>query len=107
MDAIAAPIGHNSGDVEIAIEVRLFNSLAPLLPGGRRALTLDAGATVGDVLRHVGVDLGDVYLVLRNGRDVTPSLHEAIRTESVLEDGDVLAVSGPVPYSWGYGSPVV
>lgn len=107
MDTAAAPIGHNSATADISVEVRLFNSLAPLLPGGRTPLTLAAGATVGEVLRRLGVDVRGVHLVLRNGRDVTPSLHQGIRTAAVLEDGDVLAVSGPVPYSWGYGSPVV
>ena len=25
----------------------------------------------------------------------------------VIDEGDVIALSGPVPYSWGYGAPVV
>ena len=42
-----------------------------------------------------------------NGRDVTPLLNGGIETGHLLEDGDVVALSGPVPCSWGYGSPVV
>ena len=45
----------------------------------------------------------------RNGRDVTPGIYRGgvVNTEAVLDDGDVIAVSGPVPYSWAYGAPVV
>jgi hypothetical protein len=50
---------------------------------------------------------GEVFLALRNGRDVTASLHAELNTERTIDDGDVVALSGPVPYSWGYGSPVV
>jgi hypothetical protein len=43
-----------------------------------------------------------------NGRDITPGLvGDSIRDYHVLDDGDVIALSGAVPYSYGYGSPVV
>ncbi len=46
--------------------------------------------------------------VLVNGRDITPGLvGDDIRDYHVLDDGDVIALSGEVPYSYGYGSPVV
>jgi len=50
---------------------------------------------------------GEVFLALQNGRDVTASLYADLNTERTVDDGDVVALSGPVPYSWGYGSPVV
>lgn len=30
-----------------------------------------------------------------------------INTEAGMSDGDVIALSGPVPYSYGYGAPAV
>jgi hypothetical protein len=59
-------------------------------------------------LEHWGLPKDKVFLVLRNGRDVTPGLVGAeVNVETALEDGDVIAFSGPVPYSYGYGAPVV
>ncbi len=102
-------IGHNSADVVVQIEVRFFNSLAKYHPGGEERCRLDlpAGSNVGDVLERFGIEKDDVYLVLCNGRDVTPNLEGGVRTEFQMGEGDVIALSGPVPYSWGYGSPVV
>jgi len=104
-----AMIGHNVADITIEIEVRLFNSLAETAgPGGaRRRLVLPAGSSIGDILRRLGLSASQVFLALCNGRDVTASLYDEINTERVVDDGDVVALSGPVPYSWGYGSPVV
>ncbi len=103
-------IGHNTGDMRIQVEVRLFNTLAQY--GGKtgcrpRQLDLPAGATVEDIVRECNVPLGEIHLVLRNGRDVTPWLKGEINTEAWLDDGDVIALSGPVPYSWAYGAPIV
>jgi hypothetical protein len=102
-------IGHNLGDLTIEVEVRLFNSLARFggREGHRRILSLPAGSTVGDVLDRLRIPAGEVFLALQNGRDVTPSLHAELNTERTIDEGDVVALSGPVPYSWGYGSPVV
>ena len=44
---------------------------------------------------------------MRNGRDITPSLYGGVNTQTVLNEDDVIAFSGPVPYSWGYGSAIV
>ena len=53
--------------------------------------------------------LCESVLVLRNGRDVSPGLYQGgnVNTEAYLDEGDVIAFSGPVPYSFGYGAPVV
>lgn len=101
--------GHNVAGITIAIEVRLFNSLFRFggAPAGPVSLRLPAGSTVGDVLLGLGIPRPEVQLAFVNGRDVTPNLRGALNTERPLEDGDVVALSGPVPYSWGYGSPVV
>ena len=103
-------IGHNAAQAIIRVEVRLFNSLARFAPGeGWTHLTLGAGATVGDVIECMGLPIPKIFLVLRNGRDVTPGIYQGgvVNTEAVLDDGDVIAFSGPVPYSWAYGAPVV
>lgn len=102
-------IGHNSEGIAVTIEARLFNSLSRYAPPGThfQRLSLPAGSTVGDLMRLLSIPVREVYLVLRNGRDVTASLYGGINTETVIDEGDVIALSGPVPYSWGYGSAVV
>ena len=103
-------LGHNSQGLEITIEVRLFNSVAKLAGegGSVRKLTLPAGGRVGDVVTQLKIPKDKVFVALVNGRDVTPGLIGAdIRTGHELEDGDVVAFSGPIPYSYGYGAPVV
>lgn len=106
-----APIGHNTQDIQVSIEVRLFNSLARYNRGDSagRNLTLAAGSTVGDLMQLLRLPRNEVFLVMRNGKDFSPGLYEAgqINTEAALEEGDVIAFSGPVPYSWGYGAPIV
>ena len=106
-----AGLGHNVGGATIAIEVRLFNSLTRHAgpEGPVRRLELDAGATVGDVVDLLRLPVADVFLVLRNGRDVSPGIYGGgrVNREAALDEGDVLAFSGPVPYSFGFGAPVV
>lgn len=103
-------IGHNSADLSVNIEVRLFNSLAKFLPKEDRApkLTFEAGSTIGDILDLMEIPKSCVFLALCNGRDVSPGvIADGINTDYAFEEGDVVALSGPVPYSWGYGAPVV
>ena len=102
-------IGHNRAGLFIQTEVRLFNSLAhhndaPLEP---QTLSIAAGSTLGDLLREIELPAARVHIAWVNGRDVTPHLNGGIETGHPLQNGDVVALSGPVPYSWGYGSPVV
>ena len=104
-------IGHNTRGAVLRIEARFFNSLAKYSGTGgvSRKLELQAGVTVGDIIRMFSLPLDDIYLVLRNGRDITPGLYQGgvVNEQVVLDDGDVIAFSGPVPYSYGYGAPVV
>lgn len=104
-----AMMGHNVRDITVTVEVRLFNSLAGYSENGVRPLKLQmpAGSNVGDILRTLEIPGEKVYLALRNGRDITPSLHDPVNKNAVLDEGDVLGLSGPVPYSWGYGAPIV
>lgn len=102
-------LGHNTRGGAVTVEVRLFNSLGRYCGagGGPVALSLPAGSTVGDILHRLAIPVDKVHLVLRNGRDITPGLHTPVNREAALDEGDVIALSGPVPYSWGYGAPVV
>ena len=108
MQTAPATIGHNSRSTRIAVEVKLFNSLTRHGDGRPvQELDLKAGATVGDVVRHFAIPASAVYLVLVNGRDVTRTLGDGVNLDRELDDGDVVALSGPVPFSWGYGAAVV
>lgn len=102
-------MGHNVRNITVTVEVRLFNSLTRYCDDGLNPVKMEmpAGCAVGDVLRELKIPGEKVHLVLLNGRDITPSLYTAINENVVLDEGDVLGLSGPVPYSWGYGSPVV
>lgn len=109
-DGAPGGLGHNIADMVVRIEVRLFNAIARYGgPAGRRQkLTVPAGTTVGELADRLGIPRAALYLVLVNGRDITPGLvGDGIRDYHVLDDGDVVALSGAVPYSYGYGSPVV
>lgn len=107
----SARIGHNADGVTLAIEARFFNSLAKYsgVDGVARPLEVAAGTTVGDLIRMFALPLPEIFLVLRNGRDITPGLYQGgvVNEDIVVDDGDVIAFSGPVPYSYGYGAPVV
>jgi len=104
-------IGHNTDGIVLKIEARFFNSLAKYSgeSGLCREVELPAGARVGDLISMFALPLPEIFLVLKNGRDITPGLYQGgvVNEEVALEDGDVIAFSGPVPYSYGYGAPVV
>jgi len=103
-------LGDNARGATVTVESRLFNSLTRYRGerSWRELFTLPAGSTIRDVLELWGLPKHEVFLVLRNGRDVTPGLVGAeVNVETALDDGDVIAFSGPVPYSYGYGAPVV
>jgi hypothetical protein len=40
-------------------------------------------------------------------KDVTPDLEGGVHTGFQPESDDIIALSGPVPYSWDYGAPIV
>lgn len=104
-------IGHNSARAMLSVEVRFFNSLARYTTSSRFAerIAVNAGTTVGDIIEQFKLPLAEIFLVLKNGRDITPGLYQGgvVNTDTTVEDGDVIAFSGPVPYSFGYGAPVV
>jgi len=103
-------IGHNSEGLSITVTVRLFNAMSTHgnPDAVKEPLEYPAGTTVGDIFKNLKLPRAHLFLVLVNGRDVSPGLvggEPYFNYE--LEDGDILAFSGPVPYSFGYGAPVV
>ena len=103
-------IGHNSQNVLVAVKVRLFNSMTKYANGNgrQRMYFLPAGTSVGELADRLRLPRQDLFLVLVNGRDITPGVVGAgVKDYHTIEDGDVVAFSGAVPYSYGYGAPVV
>ncbi|MGD9784154.1 MAG: MoaD/ThiS family protein [Hyphomicrobiaceae bacterium] len=112
LEPTTAPgIGHNAADTVLTIEARFFNSLAKYsgVDGLSRRIEVRAGTTIADLIARFGLPMAEIFLVLRNGRDITPGLYQSgnVNGEVAVQDGDVIAFSGPVPYSYGYGAPVV
>jgi hypothetical protein len=95
-------VGHDLATAAIEVEVRMFNSLTRYAEGlgHSRRLRLKPGATVGDVLSMLGIPSREVFFALVNGRDFSPGrVGEPVRTSYRLRHGDVVALSGPVPYT--------
>ena len=109
----AAAVGHNSAEAMVCFFVKGFNSIAPYVVknGAPQEMSLPVGATLRDVVSLLGIPKGRVFLVMKNGRDVTkglyPSKDPVVNLDVEIEEGDHISFSGPVPYSFGYGSPVV
>lgn len=104
------PVGHNAQAATLAVEVRLFNAMQKYAgpEGWRLERQLPAGATIGDLVQAIGLPAREIFLIMLNGRDVTGGLvGDPVNLQRTLEDGDVVAFSGPVPYSFGFGAPVV
>ncbi|GMQ90167.1 MAG: hypothetical protein BMS9Abin10_0519 [Gammaproteobacteria bacterium] len=95
--------------VMIEVQVRLFNSLSRYGNGENRfCFRLPKGASVDQVLQRLDIPQSEIFLLMHNGRNIMRGFgpDSGIETEHVLADGDILAFSGPVPFSRGYGSPV-
>ena len=109
-ESSARGLGDNSGAVAtICVTLKMFNSLAPYAGGsGPRRLEIPAGAVIGDLVERFQVPAQDIFLVLLNGKDVTRGMiGDPVNLARALDDGDEVALSGPVPYSWGFGAPIV
>ncbi len=103
-------IGDNSKGLAITVEVRLLNGVAQYAgrSGWRRKLEVPVGTAVGDLAQQLEIPFERIFLILVNGRDITSGLvGSQVNGNHQIEEGDVIAFSGAVPYSYGYGSPVV
>lgn len=88
----------------IEIELRLFNSLARY--GRSGPLQIQQKTTVGDVLKRLAIPEHKIYVSWLNGHNISTALGGAVESHRELRAGDVLALSGPVPFSRSYGTPV-
>lgn len=88
----------------VTFEIRLFNKLQTYARDGKYRFELSVlrEMTFRDLLGRLGIPAWEVFLAPRNGRNI-----ELFPEDDVLHHGEIIALSGPVPYSRGYGSPVV
>jgi molybdopterin synthase sulfur carrier subunit len=77
----------------IAVEVRLYATLADRVPGSRAGdahqVNLEEAASLSDLFRKMNVQTNDVHLVIVNGRVVHDS-------NARLTSGDRVALFPPV-----------
>jgi hypothetical protein len=90
----------------IEIEVCLFNSLSGYLPGSPARLAVPEGMLAAELPRKLRIPAGKIYAGWRNGRDIMTTFGGRVQDGIVLTAGDRIALSGPVPFSRGYGAPV-
>ena len=64
---------------------------------------------MGDALQNIKVPINEIFLMTHNGRNIMRGFgcNSGIELDHELHDGDVLSLSGPIPFSRGYGSPVI
>lgn len=76
LPAVAATIGHNSGNPTVSIEARLFNILVRFGPEDVlfHTLSFQAGSTVRDLIQKPELPVSEIFLVLRNGRDISSGI---------------------------------
>ena len=90
----------------IEIEVCLFNSLSGYLPASPSRLLVPPGTLAGELPKRLSIPAGKIYAAWRNGRDIMTTFGGRVQEGIVLAAGDRIALSGPVPFSRGYGAPV-
>lgn len=91
----------------IEVEIHLFNSLRRYAPaGGVLRLTVPVDTPAAKVAEGLGLPRQDIYVALRNGHNIMTGFGGQIEDHVLLQAGDRLAFSGPVPFSRGYGAPV-
>lgn len=88
----------------ITLKIRLFNKLNTYATnnGDRFELVVPKGITFSELLEMLRIPEKEVFLAFRNGRNI-----KLFPVNDRLKNGEIIALSGPVPYSQGYGSPVV
>ena len=90
----------------IEIELCLFNSLAQYTPQGTLRLSVPKGTEARELPEKLRIPAGKIYAAWRNGRDIMTTFGGVLQQGITLQEGDRLALSGPIPFSRGYGSPV-
>jgi hypothetical protein len=87
------------------IEVRLYNSVRQAGRPAFSRMEVPYGVTVREIVRRLDLRSEAIYVAFKNGLPLGPGF--AVAAETVVGDGDVVAFSGPVPFSWHYGAPLV
>ena len=91
----------------IEIEICLFNSLAKYaVAGASFRLTLPRGTVPFQVIRKLNIPPREIFVVWRNGHNIMTTFGGEVEEGTQLENGDRLALSGPIPFSRAYGAPV-
>jgi hypothetical protein len=90
----------------IEIELCLFNSLARYMPEVVSRLSVPKGTQAGELAQRLCIPAREIYAAWRNGRDIMTTFGGGLQLGVTLQEGDRLALSGPIPFSRGYGSPV-
>jgi hypothetical protein len=88
----------------VAVEVRIYNSLQKFVPQAKLNLEVDGEMTVATIVEHLRIDGREIYVAFKNGTPLGRGI--AAAADTTVGDGDILALSGPIPFSWGYGAPV-
>jgi sulfur carrier protein ThiS len=88
----------------VGIEVRIYNSLQKFVSQPRFTLDVDGEVTVAKLVQQLKIDGGEIFVAFKNGTPLGRGY--AAAAETTVGDGDILALSGPIPFSWGYGAPV-
>jgi hypothetical protein len=90
----------------IEIELCLFNSLTQYTPQGTLRLAVPKGTEARELPDKLRIPAGKIFAAWRNGRDIMTTFGGVLQQGIMLQDGDRLALSGPIPFSRGYGCPV-
>ena len=91
----------------IEVEVHLYNSLVRFVSRYEPLrLALPEGAVPAEVARRLGIPEREIFAAWRNGHNILQSFGGSFEEGVVLDDGDRLALSGPIPFSRAYGAPV-
>ena len=88
----------------MAIEVRIYNSLQKFVSNPRFHLEIEGEVTVAKLVEQLRIDGREIYVAFKNGMPLGRGM--AAAADTTLRDGDSIALSGPIPFSWGYGAPV-
>lgn len=105
--AADAGIGHNSRDLHMQVDLLMFNRVLANFGGKvKQSVTVPVGTSVGELLAQFSIPEREIFIAFVNGTDITSEPGQ-VHLSHELNEGDRLALSGPVPYSWGYGAPVV
>jgi hypothetical protein len=87
---------------KIAITTKFFNSLQKYAGAHKfqMEMFIPLDSTIESLIRALGIPSLEVHLVIKNGRAISwPIQDTSIAAEPII-NGDVIALSGPVPFNW-------